>query len=108
MRVALFALGAALMAGCTAIPRATNELESARAAYRTAAASPEVQARAPVELQIAERALADAERFQKADADPAKVAHFAYLAEQRSRIAIKTAELRTAEAALVTSGGAER
>src|SRR6185312_9730978 len=56
MRVALFALGAALMAGCTAIPRATNELESARAAYRTAAASPEVQARAPVELQIAERA----------------------------------------------------
>lgn len=51
-----------------------------------------------------ERALGDAERFQKADADPAMVAHFAYLAEQRSRIAMKTAELRAAEAALATSG----
>lgn len=93
-----------LVAGCVAIPRATNELESARAAYRVAAASAEVQARAPVELQIAQRALADAERFQKADADPALVAHFAYLAEQRARIAMKTAELRAAEAAVATSG----
>lgn len=93
-----------LVAGCVAIPRATNELESARAAYRAARASAEVQARAPVELQIAQRALADAERFQKADADPAMVAHFAYLAEQRARIAMKTAELRAAEAAVATSG----
>jgi outer membrane protein OmpA-like peptidoglycan-associated protein len=94
----------ALMVACTAIPRATNELESARAAYRAAAASPEVQTRAPVELQVAERALGDAERLQKADADPARVAHFAYLAEQRSRIAMQTAELRAAEATLATSG----
>ncbi len=93
-----------LVAGCVAIPRATNELEIARAAYRAAHASAEVQARAPVELQIAQRALADAERFQKADADPALVAHFAYLAEQRARIAMKTAELRAAEAALAISG----
>jgi uncharacterized protein DUF4398 len=103
-RTCLTWLCMALMAGCTVLPRATNELERARAAYRAAAASPEVQARAPVELQIAERALGDAERFQKADADPAMVAHFAYLAEQRSRIALKTAELRAAEAALATSG----
>jgi outer membrane protein OmpA-like peptidoglycan-associated protein len=93
-----------LVAGCVAIPRATNELESARAAYRAAAANAAVQARAPVELQIAQRAMADAERFQKADADPALVAHFAYLAEQRARIAMKTAELRAAEAAVATSG----
>jgi Domain of unknown function (DUF4398) len=93
-----------LLAACVAVPRATNELESARAAYRAAAASPEVQTRAPVELQLAERALGDAERFHKADADPAMVAHFAYLAEQRARIAMKTAEMRTAEAAIATSG----
>jgi outer membrane protein OmpA-like peptidoglycan-associated protein len=92
-----------LVAACVAVPRATNELESARAAYRAAAAAPEVQTRAPVELQLAERALGDAERFQKADADPAMVAHFAYLAEQRARIAMKTAELRGAEAAVATS-----
>lgn len=109
MRAGRVALCIALLTGCTAIPRATNELESARAAYRAAAASPEVQARAPVELQIAERALGDAERFHNADADPARVAHFAYLAEQRARIAMKTAELRIAEAALaISSGGATR
>ena len=98
------ALACLLSAGCVAIPHATYELESARAAYQSAAASSVVQARAPVELQIAERALADAERLHNASADPKHVAHFAYLAEQRARIALTTAELRNAEAALLTSG----
>jgi outer membrane protein OmpA-like peptidoglycan-associated protein len=80
-------------------------MESARAAYKAAAASPQVQARAPVELQLAERSLGDAERLYKADADPAMVAHLAYLAEQRARIALKTAELRDAEAEVATAGG---
>lgn len=92
-----------LLAGCVAIPRANNAVESARATCRLAAANPEVQLRAPVELQIAERALAEAERFHSADADPAIVSHLAYLAEQRARIAVKTAELRKAEAAVATS-----
>lgn len=100
---AVLAFVCVLVAGCVAVPRATNELESARAAYRSAAASRVVQARAPVELQVAERALADAERLHEADADPMRVAHFAYLAEQRARIALKTAELRSAEAAVATS-----
>ncbi len=66
MRNALSLAGAALVvAACAAVPRTTHELESARSAYRTAAASPEVQARAPFELQAAERALGDAERFQQ-------------------------------------------
>ena len=98
---ALAALGVCtlLAAGCTSVPRATNELEAARAAYRSAAANPQVRARAPVELELAERELRDAENLQRADAEPAKVAHFSYLAAQRSRIAMKTAELRAAEAA---------
>ena len=106
MRNQLALLGLALaVAGCAAVPDAvsTHHLENARAAYRAAAASPEVQSRAAVELQVAERSLADAERFYRADADRAMVAHFAYLAEQRARIALKTAELRAAEAALATS-----
>lgn len=92
------ALLVTLAAGCTAIPRATNELESARASYRAAAADPQVQARARVELEIAERALGDAERLHHADAEPARVAHFAYLAERRARIARETAGTRAAEA----------
>ena len=85
-------------AGCTSVPRATNELEAARAVYRSAAANPQVQARAPVELELAERDLRDAENLHSADAAPARVAHFSYLAAQRARIAMKTAELRAAEA----------
>jgi len=84
--------------GCTSVPRATNELEAARDVYRSAAANPQVQARAPVELELAERDLRDAENLHSADAAPARVAHFAYLAAQRARIAMKTAELRAAEA----------
>lgn len=54
MRNILAAAGSVLaLAACVAVPRATNELENARAVYRSAAASPEVQARAPFELQAA-------------------------------------------------------
>jgi hypothetical protein len=87
-----------LAAGCTSVPRATNELEAARDVYRNAAANPQVQARAPAELELAERDLRDAENLHNADAEPARVAHFSYLAAQRARIAMKTAELRAAEA----------
>src|SRR5262245_65289960 len=55
-----------LVAACASAPRTPNELVSARAAYRAAAATPQVQARAPVELQLAERALGEAERLQQA------------------------------------------
>ena len=96
--LAAVCVGTLLGAGCTSVPRATNELEAARAVYRSAAANPQVQARAPVELELAERDLRDAENLHSADAAPARVAHFSYLAAQRARIAMKTAEMRAAEA----------
>jgi outer membrane protein OmpA-like peptidoglycan-associated protein len=99
----LLVAGAALVAGCAATPEATHSLDSARSTYRMAATDPEVQLRAPVELQVAERALAEAERHWKEGADPAVVSHHAYLAEQRARIAMKTADYRQAEAAVATS-----
>lgn len=101
--LALACLGPFLIAGCVSVPRATNELEAARAAYRAAHADPQVQARASAELELAERDLRDAENLQRADAAPARVAHFSYLAEQRARIAQKTAQLRAAEAAYATA-----
>jgi outer membrane protein OmpA-like peptidoglycan-associated protein len=67
------------------------------------AADPQVQLRAPVELAFAERALAQAERLWR-DGKPADlVAHQAYLAGQRARIAQKTAQYRSAEATVATS-----
>jgi len=99
----VFSLAALIGAGCAMTPETNNVLESARSTYRLAQADPEVQLRAPVELQLAERSLAQAERFWKEGADPGVVGHHAYLAEQRARIAMKTAEYRKAEAAVATS-----
>lgn len=91
VRPVAFSLAALSGAGCATAPQTHNALESARSTYRLAHADPEVQLRAPVELQLAERSLVQAERFWKDGADAGIVAHHAYLAEQRSRIAMKRA-----------------
>jgi outer membrane protein OmpA-like peptidoglycan-associated protein len=106
-RAALAALAAAgvLLAGCAGAPVAHNaSLDDARAAYRDVSADPQVQLRAPVELALAERALAEAEKLARANAPADRVAHQAYLAIQRSRIALNTAQYRQAESAVATSG----
>ncbi|HEX6267003.1 MAG TPA: OmpA family protein [Burkholderiales bacterium] len=94
----------ALAAGCAMTPEADNALQSARESYRQAAAHPEVPLRAPVELQVAERSLAEAERLQRSGADAPIVAHHAYVADQRARIAMASADYRRAEALVATSG----
>lgn len=93
----------AVASACATIPEPNRALDSARSAYHLAIADPETNLRAPVELQMAERQLAEAERAWGAGNDPATVAHLAYLAEQRARIAMKTADFRKAEAAVATS-----
>ena len=99
----LFVVGAALVAGCAMTPEANDALDSARSTYRMALADPQVNLHAPVELQLAQRSLGEAEKMWNAGGDPAIVQHLAYLAEQRSRIAMKTADYRKAEAAIATS-----
>lgn len=94
----------ALLGGCAMTPEADNSMQDARALYQQAAASPEVRLRAPVELQIAERSLIEADRLTKSGADAAIVAHHAYLAGQRARIAMATADYRKAEATVAVSG----
>jgi outer membrane protein OmpA-like peptidoglycan-associated protein len=94
---------AVLLAGCAAAPVANNSLEEARAAYRLAADDPQVRLRAPVELSVSERSLAQAERSWRDGKDADLVAHQAYLAAQRARIAQKTAQYRGAEATVATS-----
>ena len=91
-------------AGCALTPEADNAVQSARSTYQQSAASPHVQLRAPVELQVAARSLAEADRLARSGAHPAVVAHHAYLAEQHARIAMASADYRKAEAAVATSG----
>jgi outer membrane protein OmpA-like peptidoglycan-associated protein len=92
-----------LLAGCANAPVTNNSLDEARAAYRLAADDPQVRLRAPVELALAERSLAQAERSWRDGKDAELVAHQAYLAGQRSRIAQKIAQYRGAEATVATS-----
>ena len=89
-RAAAFAL--LLLGACAATPPAAPQLKQARAAYEAARADPDVAENAPAELELAGRALADAER-----AAPGERAHRAYLAEQRARIARESAHARLAE-----------
>ena len=102
-RLALLA-PVALAAACAMTPEADDAMQNARASYQQAAAHPEVPLRAPVELQVAQRSLAEAERLWKSGADAPIVAHHAYLAAQRARIAMASADYRHAEALVATSG----
>jgi outer membrane protein OmpA-like peptidoglycan-associated protein len=89
-RAAAFA--ALVLCACAATPPAAPELEQARAAYEAARDDPEVVENASAELELAGRALAEAER-----AAPGERAHRAYLAEQRARIAREAGHARLAE-----------
>jgi outer membrane protein OmpA-like peptidoglycan-associated protein len=101
-------LAALLATGCAITPEASRQLEQARAAYRAAAADPAVQSGAPVELQSAANALQNAERLAAEGEASELVEHNAYLAEQRARIAQRTADTRRAEAAIAASGEERR
>lgn len=66
-------------------------LEQARAAYLAVQGDPQVREHAPAELDVARRALDDAERSSDK-------AHAAYLAEQRARVARELAAARSNDA----------
>jgi outer membrane protein OmpA-like peptidoglycan-associated protein len=94
--------------GCAISPQANQQLEEARAAYRLAAGDPAVQASAPAELKSAQDALQDAERMAEKGEPSELVEHNAYLAEQRSRIAMRTADMRRAEASIAAAAEVRR
>jgi outer membrane protein OmpA-like peptidoglycan-associated protein len=90
----LTVLASLLAAACAISPGAHQQLEEARAAYRAAAADPAVPANASAELKAAQDALQEAERFAEEGGPSELVEHNAYLAEQRSRIALRSSDIR--------------
>jgi outer membrane protein OmpA-like peptidoglycan-associated protein len=84
------------MAGCAVLGDIGVPLEGARTAYREAAADPQAQAHAPVELRIAQQSLNQAERLARDGIDAGLVAHHAYLATQRARTAQQLGQARAA------------
>lgn len=97
-----------LASGCAISPQANQQLEDARAAYRTAAADPAVQASAQAELKSAQDALQEAERMAQKGEPSELVEHNAYLAERRSRIALRTADIRRSEASIAAAAEERR
>ena len=91
---------AALMAGCASTPPADETINSARASVGAAQSDPQVVKFASAELDEASRSLAAAERLWQRGAGSQEVAHQAYLAQQRARIAREVATSRAAEAEL--------
>ena len=89
-----------LLGACVTTPPTNDALEEARAAYRAAQAAPHVPSLAPEALDAAGRTLNRAEALWRDGEEPIIVGHYAYLAEQRSRIARETAMMRAAEAEL--------
>ena len=87
-------IGLLLLAACAVSPPPNPPaLEQARAAYSAAQADSEVLRHAAAELDVAARALAEAENSKTGE----EAAHRAYLAEQRARIARELGHARANE-----------
>ena len=91
-------LAAALLAAC-ATPMANPNLDAAHASYERAASDPVVAQSAPKELARAQSELARADSAFQDKKDAATVDHFAYLASQRTQVAVETARIARAEQA---------
>ena len=91
-------LATALLVAC-ATPMATPDLENARAAYNTAASDPVVAQSAPKELARARQELDRADVAVKDKQDAATIDHYAYLANQRTKVAVESARIARADQA---------
>jgi outer membrane protein OmpA-like peptidoglycan-associated protein len=105
----LTVLASLLASACAISPHANQQLDDARAAYRSAAADPAVQASAPAELKSAQDALQEAERMAEKGGPSELVeqrtgdirrseASIAAAAEERRRIQLDAREREAAAA----------
>jgi len=98
------ALGcAAALAGCNTVPERDAQLENARAAHDLARDNPDVRVLAPVEYQRADEEYRRAEAAWAHHYNRGEVDHLAYLAQRRAEIALETANMRSAEAAIANA-----
>lgn len=91
-------LATALLAAC-ATPMANPNLDAAHASYERAASDPLVARSAPKELSRAQSELARADHAFQEKKDAATVDHLAYLASQRTQVAVETGRIARAEQA---------
>ena len=97
-RTGMAVLGAAVLAAC-ATQTVNPNLEAARASYLAASADPVVSRTAPKELVTAQDELRRGDEAMKDRKDPAVVDHYAYLSQQRTRVALETGRAARADQA---------
>lgn len=98
---------AVLVAACSSMPTTTSLLDQTRADYVTAQSNPKVASYAPLEMQQAGVAMAQANAAAKDDDSAEKIDKLAYLARQKIALTQEVAKQKAAEAE-VASAGKER
>ena len=86
----------AMLSGCGLAPQHHGFLDDAETAYRSAASDPQVARLAPAELRAAREVLDRAVEARATLQDAGEVDHLAYLARQRTAIAVEAARQRAA------------
>lgn len=105
-RLALAAVAVATLAACASAPSRNAALDDAKAAYGRAAGDAHVVRSAPVELRKAQQSLQQAEAALRAGEEPSAVDHYAYLAKQRTEVAIQAGKVAEAEKAVADASQA--
>lgn len=93
---------AALLGACGSIPQ-NARLDEARSSYNKAATDPQIVRGASSELRQAKQALEIADAALQSGDDPSAVDHYAYLARQRTEIAMQAGKIGEAEQAVARS-----
>jgi outer membrane protein OmpA-like peptidoglycan-associated protein len=97
------ALAAAILlalAACASTPPRNAALDEARASYQRAAGDSQVARNGAVELRKAQQALQQAETALRAGEERGAVDHYAYLAKQRTEVALQASRVAQAEQAV--------
>lgn len=95
---------AVLVAACSSMPTSTNLLDQTRADYVAAQSNPKVASYAPLEMQQAGVAMAQANAAAKDDDSAEKIDKLAYLAKQKIALTQEVAKQKAAEAEVAGAG----
>ncbi|NDU85666.1 MAG: OmpA family protein [Ferrovum sp.] len=97
---------AAILAGCSSMPQ-NSALSEAHSNYARVSTNPEVTRLAPAELKDASDSLSKADNALTEGESTSLVDHLAYIAKQKTDIALETAKRKTDEL-VVTNAAAQR
>ncbi|MFA5669526.1 MAG: OmpA family protein [Balneolaceae bacterium] len=86
-----------ILTGCGGPPQNNPLLSQAQTEFKSAESDPVVVSKAPVALKEAEEALEQSEKIWKEKGKKELIEHYAYIAQQKSKIAKETAKLNAAQ-----------